>query len=186
MQVGGIWFDANGEELAMMYVTRQATCVALILASLTAIPHDVCAGGKDQILGSWKLVSLEFRKQNGEATYPLGKDAVGTIAYTPNGHFDVQVMRADRAKFSSNDFLGGTPDEKRTAFESYIAYFGHYHVHEDQGFLVHRVQGSLFPNWIGSDQKRFYEVAGNKLTLRAAPFVAGGTEITGFSIWERE
>ena len=113
----------------------------------------------------------------------MGKNAVGEILYGADGHFAVQIMPSNRPNFSTNDFLGGTVDEKRSAFEGYIAYFGRYSMYE--GFLIHHIAGSLFPNWIGSDQKRYYEFAGDRLTLTTDPFLGGGTQITGYIVWER-
>lgn len=51
--------------------------------------------------------------------------------------------------------------------------------------MLHHVEGSLFPNWVGTAEKRFFTVEGTRLLLKSAPFMAGGGEITGYVIWER-
>ena len=42
------------------------------------------------------------------------------------------------------------------AFETYIAYFGSYTVDAKAGVIVHHVEASLFPNLMGTDQRRFF------------------------------
>jgi hypothetical protein len=55
--------------------------------------------------------------------------------------------------------------------------------HEDR--VVHHVEVSLFPNWVGSAQVRHYELAGNRLTLSTAPLLQGGRERRAYLVWER-
>jgi hypothetical protein len=42
--------------------------------------------------------------------------------------------------------------------EDFVAYAGRYSFHGDR--VVHHVELSLFPNWVGSDQERWVELAG--------------------------
>lgn len=167
-----------------MRLTRRQLNI-LILVISTLFPSTLAAqqSAKDQIVGTWNLVTLEYRNSSGEPTYPMGRDAVGEIIYGTDGNFAVQVMRPNRSKFSTNDFLGGTADEKKMAFEGYIAYFGRYSMHE--GYLIHHVEGSLLPNYIGSNQKRYYQLTGDRLILTTDPFFAGGAHITAYAVWER-
>ena len=94
-------------------------------------------------------------------------------------------MRPGRPNYASGDILGGTPDEIKSAAEGYVAYFGAYEVNEDEGRIVHHVEGSLYPNWMGDDQMRLFEFSGDALTLKTPPIAAGGLEITGILVWKR-
>ena len=141
--------------------------------------------GKEQFIGSWKLVSSEFRRPDGEATYPMGRDAVGIIMYDASGHMSTQIMQPNRPTFASGDHLRGTPEEIKSAFSGYIAYYGTYEVNEEEGTVTHHVQGSLFPNWVGTALRRFFEFSGNRLILRTSPMPMGGEQITGVLTWER-
>lgn len=140
---------------------------------------------KDRFIGTWKLVSFEFRGSDGEAVYPFGKDVVGTIHYDEAGYMSAQLMRSDRALFVSGDQFGGTPEEIKEAFEGYFAYFGRYEVNEAEQTITHRVQGSLFPNWIGQDQVRYFEFSGSRMTLRSTPSQIENNTMTGTFVWER-
>ena len=97
----------------------------------------------------------------------------------------VQIMRRDRPAFVSDDWLAGTASEIKSAFEGFTAYFGNYEVNEKKGTVIHHVEGSLFPNWIGRDQMRFFKFAGNCLTLSTPPMPIGNSQVTGQLVWEK-
>ncbi len=141
--------------------------------------------GKDQFVGTWKLVSFEARRSDGQIVYPFGRGAMGVISYDTRGNMSVQLMRSDRPAFAVSDFQKGTPEEIKAAFEGFIAYFGTYDVNEEEATVTHHVRGSLFPNWVGSDQIRFFEFSGNRLTLRTPSIQLGGVVATSQLIWER-
>ena len=73
---------------------------------------------------TWRLVSFEIRDGDGQVARPLGRDAVGSITYAPDGHMAVQFGRADRAHLAVGDWAGATPAEIATAARDYFAYCG--------------------------------------------------------------
>jgi hypothetical protein len=140
---------------------------------------------KKKFIGTWKLVSFDMQHPDGQRTYPLGKDAAGIIMYDANGRMSVQIMRPDRPEFASDEQLGGTPAEIKTAFEGFVSYFGAYEVNQEEGTVTHHVKGCLFPNWVGKAQKRFFEFSGNRLILSTPPVLWDGQQVTGALTWER-
>ena len=140
---------------------------------------------KERFIGTWKLVSSEFRRSNGEVTYPIGRNTSGMLMYDANGHMSVQIMRPNRPAFASSDQLQGTPEEIKSAYKGFVAYFGTYEVNKEEGTITHHVEGSPFPNWVGTDQRRFFELYGNRLTLSTPPVPFGGEQVTARLIWER-
>ncbi|HVE11955.1 MAG TPA: lipocalin-like domain-containing protein, partial [Elusimicrobiota bacterium] len=54
------------------------------------------------------------------------------------------------------------------------------------GNVVHRVEQSLFPNWIGTRQARKVRLAGRRLELSTVPFEVDGDRQTAHLVWERE
>jgi lipocalin-like protein len=58
--------------------------------------------------------------------------------------------------------------------EGFVAYAGRYRFHGDR--VIHHVELSLFPNWVGSDQQRWLQLAGDRLTLSASPLLLAGTQ----------
>ena len=51
--------------------------------------------------------------------------------------------------------------------------------------VIHHVELSLFPNWVGSDQQRWVELAGDRLTLSASPLLLAGKPQVPRLVWER-
>ena len=138
---------------------------------------------RESFIGTWRLVSFEVRSVDGEVSYPHGEDAVGYIIYDANGYMSVAVMAAGRPAFASDDFSGGSTEEKAAAFDSYISYCGRYEVRGDR--IIHHVEVSLLPNWIGGVQERILAFNGNRLSLSTEPLLFGGKQQSAHLIWER-
>jgi hypothetical protein len=136
-------------------------------------------------IGLWKLVSYESRDEDGTVTYPAGKDGTGQIGYDAKGNMWAQVAEMHRPDFASGDSKKGTPTEIKAALEGYTAYFGTYEFDEGKKAVTHHVKSSLYPNWNGTDHVRYFEFAGNRMTLRTAPMRIGGHDVIGTLVWER-
>ena len=138
---------------------------------------------KKLLVGSWKLVSFEMRDANGRISYPWGKDTQGYLMYNTDGYMSVNVMSSNRLKFSSADIKGGTSEEKVAAADTYVSYCGTYEI--QQNTVIHHIELSFFPNWIGVDQKRILSIEGDRLSLSIPTITVAGVEQTGHLIWER-
>jgi hypothetical protein len=159
-----------------------------LIASLVPLRSDQPASRslKKQFFGTWKLVSWKIEQANGELIdSPLGPNPLGWIMYQPGGRVCVALMRPDRPKFASDKLTEATPEEVETAFEGYISYCGSYEVNEQERFVIHRLQLSWFPNWVGTEQKRFFEFGGDRLTLRTPPLTVLGEPQVHSLIWQR-
>jgi hypothetical protein len=137
----------------------------------------------DALVGAWRLVSWQNQAADGQVTYPMGTDAMGYLLYGADGRFSVTISRKGRARFAASDLLSGTAEEKDRALEGFVAYAGRYTFHGDR--VIHHVELSLFPNWVGSDQERWVELAGDRLTLSASPLLLAGTQQVPRLVWER-
>ena len=139
-----------------------------------------------ELAGVWRLVSSEFRTSSGAVMYPLGEDALGQAIFTESGYMSGQLMRRDRPAFASGDQASGTDAEVQAALQGYVAYYGRCEVDVEGGTLTTHVEGSMFPNWVGGEQVRFYELSGDRLVLKTTPIPLGDEEITGVLIWDRK
>ena len=135
------------------------------------------------LIGTWRLISWETRSADGQISYPLGEDAVGYIMYGPDGYMFVAIMHPDRREFAAADLLSGSPEERAQAAGSYVSYCGRYEFRGDT--VIHHVELSLFPNWVGVEQERLVEVRGNRLMLSTRPILLGGMQRIAHLIWER-
>ena len=141
---------------------------------------------KEQFFGTWRLVSWKIKRANGDLTdSPLGPNALGRIMYDPGGQVSVAFMRPDRPNFASNQLTDATLEEIKSGFEGYMSYFGSYEVNEQECFVIHRLHLSWFPNWVGTEQKRYFEFAGDRLTLRTPPLTVLGEPQVHSLIWQR-
>jgi Lipocalin-like domain len=43
--------------------------------------------GREALVGAWQLLSWENRADDGQVTYPMGTDALGSLLYTAAGRF---------------------------------------------------------------------------------------------------
>jgi hypothetical protein len=141
---------------------------------------------KERLIGSWRLLSYDKQSESGEVTPAFGPRPHGRLMYDAAGRMSVHLADPRRAAFASNDALRGTPEEVRQAFEGYFGYFGTYSVDVAAGTVTHHVEGALFPNFAGTDQKRFFTLSGDRLTLRTPPTLRGGARFTYLVVWERE
>jgi len=108
------------------------------------------------------------------------------VMFDDGGRMSIHLMNPERSQFASGDFLRPTAEERREAFNGYFGYFGAYSVDETADVVSFHVEGAAYPNYIGTDQKRFFSLEGNRLTLRTPPERAGGADITYVIVWERE
>ena len=138
------------------------------------------------LVGSWRLVSHEEHKADGTVVPLWGTSVGGRLTYDADGRMAVQVMNPARRSFAVADSLAGTTDEVREAFEGYIAYYGSYAVDAEHGVITHHVEGSLYPNFIGTHLRRAFQLSGRRLRLETPPMVVGGRTSTYVLTWERE
>jgi hypothetical protein len=131
--------------------------------------------------GAWRLVSIETRQEDGEL-FRRG-ERTGYLLYTDDGYVSVAFMKEDRPRFASGDIRGGTVEEKIAAVEGYVSYCGRYEVVENT--VIHDIEVSLFPNWVGVRQEREYEFDGDRLTLSTPLMLVGGRQLSTHVIWER-
>ena len=155
----------------------------LVMAVLTGTAFGQQKSLKEQLLGAWHLVSIDYVQGDGSRSTTFGDGPKGIAFFDSTGHYIITVMRSDRAKYAVNDRTQGTAEENKATAQGTITYFGNYTVSEpDRTISIHVVGGS-FPNWNGANQKRIFTVSGDelKLTNPVASTGGGTTEV----VWKR-
>jgi Lipocalin-like domain len=51
--------------------------------------------------------------------------------------------------------------------------------------VLHHVELSLYPNWVGATQERLVKINGDRLALRTRLLLLQGREQTAHLLWER-
>lgn len=109
--------------------------------------------GPNQVVGTWRMVSAQI-DPDGANTPAYGPNPHGWLVFTEDLTF-VEVLTDPRVpKFASNVRGKGTDAENRAAMAGSIGFFGRYTVDEHGEFSGNRVEGSTFPNWVGSVRTR--------------------------------
>lgn len=121
---------------------------------------------KESIVGSWSLLIDDAVKPDGTHTSNFGPNPMGLAMFGADGHFSVQIVRAGRPKFASNNRTTGTADENKAAVAGSNAFFGTYTLNEADKTLTFRIEASTYPNLEGTQQKRTLTslTAGDELT----------------------
>lgn len=139
----------------------------------------------NKLLGTWKLVEFEGTIDG----QPVTRLNAGRLMYDASGQVSLHMMVQERPKFASDKKRQSTKDEAKVAFDGYVAYFGRYRVNEADGVVIHHIEGSIFPNEIGKESIRFYELSGDRLILRVTSLIDGKiapkSSSTAYVIWER-
>jgi hypothetical protein len=144
-------------------VYRLLVAVLIVVTVVVAAP---VGQSQASIVGTWKVMKYEDRGADGTITYPYGEHPVGYFVYDATGHLSVHIMRTPALK----DFPGmreGTGElaSYREAFLAYVAYFGTYTVDAAKGTVTHHVEGSLRPDYTGTDQVRPFRIEGDRLII---------------------
>lgn len=138
---------------------------------------------RNNLLGTWKLISMKSESTSGEVIYPFGQDPVGYITFTDDNFVFLIVTTSDRPNFEKPDRLGASLEEKARALDTCSAYSGSYSV--DGDLLYMNILCGSFPNWVGKVQKRHCAFEGNKFIATTEPRISGGKEVIVTVVWEK-
>ena len=136
---------------------------------------------KEKLVGTWTLLSWEQKKADGARVERYGPSPNGVAFFDQAGRYIISVMRSDRARYARNALWQGTPEENRETADGTITYFGTYATNEADSSIAIHVDGSSFPNWNGTDQKRFVAIAEDLLTLTVRPPAGDVVDV----VWRR-
>ena len=137
------------------------------------------------LIGTWRLRSWTNTAGDAPAVDPLGPTPIGYILYNADGYMAVEIMAAGRAPYREPDPFGGTPQERSAAIGAYLSYSGRFEVLPEEGAVIHHIEVSSYPNWVGTAQLRLVGLDGDQLTLSTRPMALGGVEQRAELAWER-
>ena len=130
------------------------------------------------VVGTWVLTGADKLLPDGMRVSDYGDHPHGLVIFTADGHYSVQIYRADRQKFSSGDKLKGTAEEYKEASLSTSVHFGTYSVDPAKHTITFHIDRSSFPNQDDTTQVRTYEMNGDALSWKVAPRPDGSIPIT--------
>jgi len=149
----------------------------LSLSAITALGIALLPGGavaqqktlKEQLVGTWDLVSNDITPRNGtkQPFYGAGANPKGMLILDAGGRYASVLGRPDRPKFKAANRLqlDATLDELKTAILGFGANMGTWSVNEADKTLTRRFEIALIPNNEGTERKDSISLAGDVLTL---------------------
>ena len=151
---------------------------AMTALGLALLTGNAAAQTAKDIVGTWKQVTNINIGPDGRRSEPFGPNPKSILTFDGNGRFVSVGTRPDLPKFASNNRMQGTAEENKAIVQGSIAYFGTYTVVDK--VIIQKVEGSTWPSWNGTDQKRpIISLSGDdmKVTVPAAS-LGGRGEIT--------
>jgi lipocalin-like protein len=140
----------------MRMLLAAAACVAM------AVPSAA-----ETIQGRWKLIAAEDVRADGSvARYPWGTHPVGSIV-VQGGFCYLQIMSSDVPEIAGAQPIG---DQMKAALlGTYIAYEGPCTIDDAAGSVTLKVEAAWRPDYVGTEQKRFFRFQDGKLIFGPAP-----------------
>lgn len=138
---------------------------------------------ESSLVGVWRLIDYRTQYEGEALERPLGESPVGFILYTADGHMSGTMQRRGATPFAVADRLRATAEEKARAFDDYVAYCGRWRRDGDR--VVHVVEASLLPNWIGDEQVREVRWIDDDRVELVGRWDAGGRRREAVVAWQR-
>ena len=135
-----------------------------------------------KLVGIWKLTAfdVEFQQSGNRQAAFGGRKSSGYLIFTPQGRM-MGLITAEGRK------PGATQEERAALFSSMLSYTGMYRIEGDK--FTTKVDHSWNEAWNGTDQVRFYKLAGDKLDIVSAwapsATIPERPMIRGVLTWER-
>ena len=135
-------------------VISLSTVAALGLALLPGSAVSQQKTLKDQLVGTWTVVSWEQTNKDGSKLQRFGASPKGVNVFEANGHFVVMFARPDLPKIASSNPMTPTPEEAKAIAQGTISYFGTYTVDEANKTIKLQIEATSYPNQLGIAQQR--------------------------------
>jgi hypothetical protein len=144
--------------------TLALTTAALLCLAVGPSASDSLAQQKslkDQLVGTWTLVSSDQVRPGGSKLQQFGANPKGINVFDPNGRFFLMiaspgflvVANADNPKVVAYDLSTTNSEKIDGLIAEPIAYYGTYTVNEAEKVVILHLEASTFPNQVGTEQK---------------------------------
>ncbi|OWW18461.1 lipocalin-like domain-containing protein [Noviherbaspirillum denitrificans] len=150
----------------------------LLFLGIGALSHEAIGQQKslkEQIVGTWKYISVDNIRPDGSRVPLFGPNPQGRVTFDNQGNYVLMTSRADQPKFASGNRNEGTNDEYKAVVQGSIAHFGKYEVNEADKSITFHIEASTFPNWNGIDQKRPFSISRDELKWVTPSASSGGS-----------
>ena len=166
--------------VTLAMTTTALVCLAVGLSASDALAQQKSL--KEQLVGTWTLVSSDQVRPDGTKLRQFGSDPKGINVFDANGRFVVMIASADNLQIASNSRSQTKSEEDGLIVES-IAYYGTYTVNEDVKVISLHLDASTFPNQAGTEQKRTITSLTADELKYSSPAAISGVQV--HQVWKR-
>src|SRR5882672_3134436 len=106
------------------YILSLSAATALGLALLPGSAIGQQKPLKEQLTGTWTIISNDNVAPDGTKRQLFGPNPKGILVLSANGQYAQIIVRPDTPKFKINNRLQGTPEENKAAVHGTTATFG--------------------------------------------------------------
>ncbi|HSZ65567.1 MAG TPA: lipocalin-like domain-containing protein [Xanthobacteraceae bacterium] len=133
----------------------------LALSLLPVLARADDAALRQNIVGTWKLVSVVYEDQATKERMPVyGEHPRGIQIATPQGRW-LALMTGENRPIPKTD------EDRAQALKTMIAYTGRYRV--EDGKVITKVEAAWNEAWVGGEQVREIKIDGDKLYIESPP-----------------
>jgi Lipocalin-like domain len=151
---------------------------AMMALSLSLLSGNAVAQQKtlkEQLVGTWSLVSYDSIGTDGSKKAVFGNQPKGVLMFDASGHYAMVLTDPGRPKWKSDLRTQTTPEEFTAAAKGLIAQYGGWSVDEATKTWTRKVEGALSPGLAGEEQKVTVAVSADELKVTTASSgVTGG------------
>jgi hypothetical protein len=122
---------------------------------------------RDQLTGTYELVSLEAHRSDGQVTHPFGETPAGTFMFDAAGRFSVQIV---------DPVAAGEPPV-------YVGMFGTYTVDDANQTFTLSFLGGHDPAMTGTDTLRHVNFRDGLAVFNPEPVEQDGLVTTTYITW---
>ena len=138
---------------------------AMLAAGLASSPGSAVAQQKslkEQLVGAWLLVSCDLKAADG-TTMPFCVNSSGSLSLDASGRYIEVYAARGRPKFTAG--RNSPADEYKAAAQGFGANFGTWSANDADKIITLHIEGALFPNREGTDEKDMVTIVGDELRL---------------------
>ncbi|HET7184565.1 MAG TPA: lipocalin-like domain-containing protein [Terriglobales bacterium] len=156
---------------------------AVLMCVFAASAFGPKSASKQQLVGTWTLVSDDHLNPDGSRTGDYGANPAGILMFDDGGRYAIQIVQTGRAKFAANDRKKGTPEEYKATVEGTNPHWGTYDVDDGEQVIVFNIDHASYPNWEGTTQRRKFTIDGDRLKYVVTSLSTGTAPLE--VVWQR-
>jgi hypothetical protein len=154
-------------------------------------PGEPMVANQQQLVGAWRLQSIEIVGPKGATTDPFyGEGSSGILIYDASGWMSVQIVGPHRIAVDvpgSRPAQSGTVEDARrnaAVLDTYYAYFATWEFDQAKSTVTHHVVSSLFPSETGASYSQRVTLEGDYLIFTTDRQLAGNSVVQK-KVWRR-